>query len=182
MEEFGKDLIHVPFGELISSVAMGIADAQFRLDQSSMNVAEMMSGQKLVRDINGNPIKVIKDGRETFEAIDSRVYFGNDKLSMIELGFVPNFYHFVDTVINMKVTFKISKTGEEYKVYTAPVDGHYASSYNFDVNFSASVTTKLVPIPAPTILEERIRSKSLPYTASNQPVDPVNPENSPKVS
>lgn len=157
--EIGKEVLHIPFGDLISSVANGIAEAQFKLDQSSMNVAEMMSGQKLVRDINGAPIKLKReDGTETFQVIDSRVFFGKDKLSMIELGFVPNFYHFVDTVIDMKVTMRITKVENEYKVFTAPVDGHYASSYSFDLNLAASVSTKLVPVPPPTLLEERIKA------------------------
>lgn len=330
----GKDMLHIPFGEMIASIAMGVADAQQRLDQTSMNVAELMGGQRILRSIEtGEPI-LKADGVETL--VDSRVYFGhvqedrgsggyavailNDavgkvteikilrggekhnnasrnysveieggegtgakgeveidlgtgavtkieitesgagyvyppevkirglgrgkksdaileavikpqggigdielidagegydeiprvniigegygaeakaiidqntrkikeiqivkagggyqpesttieiipqkklvpqKLSMIELGFTPNFYHFVDTVINMKVALRISRVGKEYKVHSAPVDGYYASAYNYNLEASASVQTKIVPIPPPTILEERIRA------------------------
>lgn len=328
----GKDMLHIPFGEMISSIAMGIADAQQRLDQSSMNVAELMGGQRILRNIETGEPLLKKDGTE--QLLDSRVYFGhtqesigsgahavpiiNDlvgevseiqilrggekhkgdgpitleitggegtgakatpkvnkttgaitkitidekgegyvyppkikvrglgrgvrsdailkaviipeggigdielistgsgyleppkvnivgegygaeaeaiidtvtkkikqikvvkpgggydpdttvieiipqrklvpqKLSMIELGFTPNFYHFVDTVINMKVALRISRVGNEYKVHSAPVDGYYASAYNYNLEASASIQTKIVPIPPPTILEERIR-------------------------
>lgn len=171
--ETGKDLLHIPFGELISNVANGIAEAQFKLDQSSMIVAELMSGQKIVRDINGNPVEETKDGQTTIKQIDSRVYFGKDKLSMIELGFVPNFYHFVDTVIDLKVALRITKVENEYKVFSTPVDGHYASSYNYDLNLSASVKLKLVPVPPPTMLEDRIKASL--FTAKPDSVESATP-------
>lgn len=327
----GQEMLHIPFGEMIANIAIGIADAQHRLDQSSMNVAEMMSGQRVLRSMEtGEPI-LKADGTKSL--IDSRVYFGhihqdrgfnaqatpiiNDsvgelkeikiinagekhtddktytidisggggsgakatpqigengdiksiiienpgqgyisppkikigglgrgkqsdaileaiiipkggiqsinltnsgtgydvppqiniigegvgasasaeidtntqqiksikintpgggyraestrieiiaqkklvpqKLSMIELGFTPNFYHFVDTVINLKVALKISKTGKDYQVHSAPVDASYVSSYNYNLEAAASIQTKIVAIPPPTILEERIR-------------------------
>ncbi|MCB0555504.1 MAG: hypothetical protein KDD02_18295, partial [Phaeodactylibacter sp.] len=75
-----------------------------------------------------------------------------------ELGFVPNFYHFVDTVINIKVALKVSKSeDDQYHIQTAPVDAHYASTYNYNLDFAASVQTKIVPIPPPTLMEERLR-------------------------
>lgn len=333
----GQDMLHLPFGELISSVANGIADAQFKMDQSSMNVAEMMSGTRVLRTMeSGEPI-LNTENKPTI--LDSRVYFGHtrqpqgfgavakarisrpagglkavkvvypgdpgkridkdkkveveiiggggtgakakvkvdrrngevisvtvidkgsgytsppevkitglgrlkdedkpifetvltelrgpvgsievvesgegytlkpivnvvgvgsgakyeavvnngkleglkkieagegydpeetyveiipqaklepQKLSMIELGFVPNFYQFVDTVINMKVALRVTRNQEgNYQVHAATVDANYASSYNYNLEIAASVQTKIVPIPPPTILEERIRA------------------------
>lgn len=191
-------LVALPIGELFRSLALGLADAQTRLDESSMTVAELMSGTK-----------VTPDGTTR----DSRVFFGYhleqegekirrvpDRLSMLELGFVPNFYQFVDTVIEVKVAMSVSRvatatsgpagggqTGNgsgatsaagaggnggdrmssapTYAITTTPVDASYSSSYNFKAEFSSVLKTKLVPIPPPALLEDRIRQMvGLPRT------------------
>jgi hypothetical protein len=43
-------------------------------------------------------------------------------------------------------------------VTTTPVDARYASSYNFSAEMTSKVKTKLVPVPPPAILDERIRA------------------------
>jgi len=143
----GQELLNVPMGDMIRDMAFAIAEAQVRLDESSIEVAEMMGGLKTVYDDNGNI---------AFD--DSRVFFGqeymtpseaekaavfddalsgskdNDKLqkiiqnykqkhkpkedelipvpsrvSMLELGFTPVFYNFVDTIIEVKIAIKITR-------------------------------------------------------------------------
>ncbi|MCP4698210.1 MAG: hypothetical protein GY862_15355 [Gammaproteobacteria bacterium] len=163
----GKELLNIPMGELISSVATAIADAQFQLDKSSMTIAEFMSGQRLNRDLDSGQL-LDADGNPSDEptVIDSRVFFGcqtvdgekiPQKLSMMELGFVPNFYQFVDTIIEMRVAMKISKTADNHTVVTTtPVDAAYASSYSYNLEAASVVKTKLVPVPPPVLLEQRI--------------------------
>ncbi len=80
------------------------------------------------------------------------------QLSMMELGFVPNFYQFVDTVIEMKLALRINKQDKKYKIWASSVDANYTSSYNYNLNLATTVKTKIVPIPPPTILEDRIRT------------------------
>ena len=76
----------------------------------------------------------------------------------MELGFVPNFYQFVDTVIEMKVALRVNRTATgKYNVTASTVDATYAASYNYSLNLSSSVKTKIVPISPPVVLEERIR-------------------------
>jgi|GEM_PF-959648 len=178
-------LANLPIGELFRSVALGIAEAQSSLDEASMAVAELMSGTRINAD--GTPV-------------DSRVFFGfsleeenidNDKkkvirkperLSMIELGFTPTFYQFVDTVIEIKLAVSLARVeassspppGEtaersrsdsvwsagprsSFAVTATPVDAAYSSSYNFKGEFVSTFKTKLVPIPPPALLEDRIR-------------------------
>lgn len=173
-------LANLPIGEIFRSVALGIAEAQTRLDESSMAVAELMSGTR-----------VESDGTE----VDSRVYFGftaevedkrvvrkPERLSMIELGFTPTFYQFVDTVIEIKLAVSVSKIRQasgsttdendsssrgrniwasasqsDYGVSATPIDATYSSSYNFKGEFVSTFKTKLVPIPPPALLEDRIR-------------------------
>lgn len=113
----GQDLLNVPMGDMIREMAMAIADAQVQLDESSMQVAEMMSGKPIARDQNGNPIT---NDQGEVETADTRIYFGREendsgemepvRVSMMELGFTPTFYQFVDTIIEVKIAIKMTRT------------------------------------------------------------------------
>jgi len=147
MASIGQELLNVPMGDMIRQMAFAIAEAQYKLDENSINVAEMMGGLTTVYDEKGKP---------TFD--DSRVFFGyeymtvkeaqayvlvddaltgnndlkladslNDliagkqptdiirvptRVSMLELGFTPVFYQFIDTIIEVKIAIKITRTSE----------------------------------------------------------------------
>lgn len=166
----GQELLNVPMGDMIRQMAFAIAEAQYKLDESSINVAEMMGGLQTVYD---------ERGKATFD--DSRVFFGyeymtlgeavayaavddaftgtlnqeaslalhdiieqiakqthkdvkslNDlsdeqkrleirvptRLSMLELGFTPTFYQFVDTIIEVKIAIKITRESERTRTTT----------------------------------------------------------------
>ncbi len=156
----GQELLNVPMGDMIRQMAFAIAEAQYKLDENSINVAEMMGGLQTVTD---------DDGKVTFD--DSRVFFGYEymtlgeavayaavddavsgaldetealklldvvkkvakelhdvtdvgtlseaqkkleirvptRASMLELGFTPTFYQFVDTIIEVKIAIKITR-------------------------------------------------------------------------
>lgn len=147
----GQELLNVPMGDMIRQMAFAIADGQMQLDASSIEVAEMMGGLKVIYDAEG---KIAFD--------DSRIFFGYDlmtiieaeayvateealrsgstanlaaiiadqrsstpsgqratalirvptRLSMLELGFSPTFYQFVDTIIEVKIAIKITRETE----------------------------------------------------------------------
>lgn len=228
--DIGRDLSSVPFGEMVHSMAIGIADAQWKLDKASMTVTELMSGQRLVRDLDtGELLDASGNPTGTPTVIDSRVFFGYDieeerdadgnltgykreprKLSMIELGFVPTFYQFVDTIIEVKISVSMVQSSHRHKPVTPrtvtrtttntqttssqssyssystsgwwygrrhsryksqrtsrressttmsvrTVDAAFSNKYNYSIEGSAYMKTKLVPIPPPAILEDRIR-------------------------
>lgn len=271
----GQDLLNVPMGDMIREMAFAIADAQLRLDQASMETAEMMGGLKTITD---------DDGNVTFE--DSRIFFGaeymtvaealvtqfadsdneaiantlngltfsldvleglagtsstsasatdyaaymeeaqkalevarlddlakatniatniNDnrvanaskleqqirvptRISMLELGFSPVFYNFVDTIIEVKISISMKTTStvsgvtstrvrtktkekkflgipflggrrsKRKQVSTTSVTGRYSNTYSYSAEGSSLLRTKLVPVPQPAILEERIQA------------------------
>ncbi len=161
----GRDLLNVPMGDMIRQMAMAIADAQVDLDEASVRVAQIMAGDTVtVEDEAGNTVE-----RQT------RVTFGGEELSMIELGFSPTFYQFVDTLIEVKIAIKLTREHESqrtykgtrrvmsfgrsgFRIYTTPVDATYSSKYTYTAEGSSLLRTKLVPVPPPTILEERIRA------------------------
>ena len=238
----GQELLNVPMGDMIRSMALAIAQAQWELDKSSMTVTELMSGQRLLRDLDTGKL-LDENGRPTGETtkpivIDSRVYFGHtytafdvadgkiagavptaeqkkaikdatgkeigdldapdkeklkkgirvpQRLSMIELGFVPTFYQFVETIIEVRISISIHGSTDDTRsnstkvdtiattysnsgywwyynqgaqttnVTAAQVNASYSSKYSYDVTGSSYLKTKLVPVPPPPILEARIR-------------------------
>ncbi|WP_045226920.1 LamG domain-containing protein [Methyloterricola oryzae] len=184
-----SELSGAPLGDVIRAVAVAVADGQFQLDQASMRAAEFMSGHVLRRDETGQPL-----AHADPPTFDTLVEFGYrydengdahpNRLSLMELGFVPTFYQFVDTVIDVKLTLRLQRQSIEAdavsEVWNSPdqprseiggrapgsrsktlitattVDARYASSYNFRADMTSRVSTKLVPIPPPAALEQRI--------------------------
>ncbi|ATG53100.1 hypothetical protein CFK38_04145 [Brachybacterium vulturis] len=110
------------------------------------------------------------------------------RLSMMELGFAPTFYQFVDTIIEVKIAIKITRTHEygygrsttsgtrasrrgrdgflglfgdstsKSSVTTSQVDASYSSKYSYSAEGASILRTKIAPVPTPPILEDRIRS------------------------
>ena len=69
----GQELLNVPMGDMIRQMAFAIADGQYKMDENSINVAEMMGGLTTVYDENGE---------STFD--DSRVFFGYEYMTLAE--------------------------------------------------------------------------------------------------
>ncbi|WP_206035678.1 hypothetical protein [Roseomonas sp. HF4] len=229
----GQELLNVPMGDMIRQMAFAIAEAQYKLDENAISVAEMMGGLQTVTD---------RRGEVTFD--DSRVFFGYEymtlpeavayatvddaftgalngeeslklleivkkvaqelgvsdinnlseqqrrieirvptRVSMLELGFTPTFYQFVDTIIEVKIAIKItrevttsrtsrdSETEKEGRVRlrrravtvgstvtTSQVDASYSARYGYSAEGASLLRTKLSPVPPPPVLEERVRS------------------------
>lgn len=104
------------------------------------------------------------------------------RISMLECGFTPTFYQFVDTIIEVKISIKYTQEGS-YNTNTAvghqstarriglgfgrlragktvqiaQVNASYAQKYSYSAEGSSLLRTKLVPIPAPAVLEQRIQ-------------------------
>src|SRR3954449_13447061 len=105
----------MPFDEMIASMGTGIAEAQRKLDEISFEITKMMSGTEAKYRIRLS------------DSADARTY------SLLELGFAPTFYQFVDTVLEVKVAFSMSSETsnsgserEKYQAKSTPVDATYS--------------------------------------------------------
>ncbi|WP_299675058.1 hypothetical protein [uncultured Dokdonia sp.] len=106
------------------------------------------------------------------------------RLSMLELGFTPTFYQFVDTIIEAKVAIKFTREGSSSvnikrdsktrsasigfrrgqirasrNITTTQVNANYSQKFSYSAEGSSLMRTKLVPIPPPAILEQRIQEQ-----------------------
>ncbi len=171
--EVGKQLSEVQLSRIIRDMGLGIAQAQFELDRMSMRLAQMMSGSTYEEEVEQ------EDGTIKLETREPQlVLFDGRRFSMMELGFTPTFYQFVDTIMEVKMSISMSTESTSKRSRTdfsastkgslgffsakaslkaTCVSASFASKYQYSAEGSSLIRSKLVPIPPPAILEERIR-------------------------
>lgn len=160
MSQIGKELLNVPFPQLVQSLGVGIAEAQFALDKVSIKIAQLMAGFKLDEQDN-----LVRD-----ETALIKLKEGQAGVSLLALGFTPTFYQFVETHIEMKLAITM-KTESEVKVgsaangtawspfgvVSASVNASYSQKFQYEASGSSEMRTKLVTVPAPAMLERRLK-------------------------
>ncbi len=118
------------------------------------------------------------------------------RISMLECGFTPTFYQFVDTIIEVKISIRYTQEGTTNtavnnnlrssaarigfglgrikfgrSVQTTQVNASYAQKYSYSAEGSSLLRTKLVPIPAPAVLEQRIQ-RLMEQEFNNEAIQP----------
>jgi len=135
----GSQLKALPIGELVASLAKGIAQAQVELDEASMQIARLMSG---------------------LDAED-RVLIRGRAYSLLEMGLTPTFYHFSEATLELKVSVSMTLHGggsNESRVShsVSSVDAGFAGKFQYSSEGSSVVRTRLVPLPPPPVFLERV--------------------------
>lgn len=160
MIQVGRELLNAPFPELVRTLGVGIAEAQYALDRVSIKIAQLMAGFKL--NDSGN--------LERDETSLIKLREGDDGVSLLALGFTPTFYQFVETYIELKLAISM-KTEEEvsaessvkgaawspFGVIAASVNASYSQKYQYEASGSSEMRTKLVTVPAPAMFESRLK-------------------------
>ncbi len=88
----GAALVSVPLHRMILELAKGIAWGQYELDKVGVDVTKLMG-------------------------VPGTVNIGGEKLSMLESGFLPSFYHFVDSILELKMEVKIREEQKSHLNY-----------------------------------------------------------------
>jgi hypothetical protein len=183
----GTDLLNAPFPEMVKTLGVGIAEAQYELDLVSMKIARMMAGYEPDEEPEDGSVPPLPDDGPRRNIL---VPLGDgNEYSLLELGFLPNFYQFVDTMIELKMSISMSREtnvsrsattvnasvkgkvgffSASAKMRVSTVSASFSSKYQYSAEGSSLMRTKIVPVPAPAVLEERIRAM---ITASTGPAD-----------
>lgn len=152
----GEALMDVPVHELIQRLGIGIAEAQLRLDQSAVRVAALLS-----------------DTRVDFTDADGK----QSQKTLLELGFMPTFYHFTETEleVRMSISIKVEEdfgfelggnvgSGGEPKnratVFGASLNVEYHRKYGFESSASSVVRTKMISTPPPAAFLEALKAQA----------------------
>jgi hypothetical protein len=173
----GNAIASVRIDQMILNLAKGIAWGQYELDKVGVDITKMMG-------------------------VPGTVSIGGEKISMLEAGFIPSFYHFVDSILEMKIEVNIREeeakslgfkqtmeqsmeveAGAEvsakygYNAFIASVevgakahwsqktksayaqtlDTKHSQKFSQDLSATSLMRTKLVPVPPPELLVERIK-------------------------
>lgn len=178
----GTELLNAPFPEMIKTMGVSIAEAQYELDLVSMKIARLMAGYEAEDEDSASSAANSSERTMLVNLGDGQAY------SLLELGFTPTFYQFVDTLIEIKISIsmtretninrsssqvnadikgKVGFLSASASMRVSSVSASYAAKYQYSAEGSSLMRTKLVPVPAPALLEERIRAMIAKSVATN---------------
>ncbi|MCL1976172.1 MAG: hypothetical protein FWG61_08440 [Firmicutes bacterium] len=172
----GHELLDVPFPAMVFNMANAIAQSQVALDKGSIEIMKIM-GNKTLAPVYLPKINVSTNGRLLEDDGSEETDF---LTSMIGAGFQPTFYQFVETIIEVKMTIKLTEDTdytEEKKgrtvtsfgffslfrricVTSTPINSTYTNSYNYSVEGSSLLRTRLVPLPPNTFIQRLLDMKA----------------------
>ncbi|WFM72880.1 hypothetical protein [Halomonas sp. CKK8] len=178
----------------LKEVVLEIIGEMAEAEGGSADVAQPL--RNFSRDTSANAdISNALDTQVGGERLADKVIRVPTRLSMMELGFTPTFYQFVDTIIEVKIAIRMTrerayerttsnatsdrqrsagrstrvgltwppgvKKSKTYRsnssVQTTQVDATYSQKYSYSAEGASLLRTKMVPVPPPAVLTERIR-------------------------
>ncbi|MFQ3248985.1 MAG: hypothetical protein ACI9O6_000789 [Glaciecola sp.] len=166
----GQALMDVPIPKLIENTAKAIASAQYELDSSSVRAATLLS-----------------ETRITFNDADGT----SRERTLLELGFIPQFYHFTETEMEFKVTISVRvESGIDFGLEaglgteesaglpvafagTISFDLHH--KYEFDMEAVSRIKTTMRSIPPPQAFLEALRQHASSGGGSIEAPEPPEP-------
>ena len=150
MASIGHELLNVPFGDMVMQLANAIAEGQFKMDMTSCKIASMM-GNKEVCGIEIPNFSEKIDGSET--------------VSLIGAGFMPTFYQFTDTIIEVKISISMCTSIEAsasagFSCSCASVIASFSAKYSYSAEGSSLIRTKITPVPPNTFMQKLLDLKA----------------------
>jgi hypothetical protein len=166
--QVGNELAEVPFGELLRSVAEGIAEGQHALDMTSLRtLIELTKIQvdlipEVTEVITPAPFDVPVSGQAPVRVTGARVEASAAapvQMSALQAGIEPTFYQFTEATIQLKVSLQLRETQETdtdgkkqtgLRVFGSNVNFRSQNTFSYTAEASSSVTAILRPVPAPS--------------------------------
>ena len=163
--DVGSELQEVPFGEMMRSIAQGIADGQRALDMAAVQtlialsntyvdvipeVSEVITPQPLTVPISGQPSVEVTGARVTAVASDPV------QISALQAGLLPTFYQFTEVDIALKLSIQLRQVTQTESdgtqslgifAFGSHVNFRNQNTYSYSVDASSSVTATLKPVP-----------------------------------
>lgn len=126
----------IPVGELLLSLARGLAAGQRALDQASMQHAEALARTAVTLGTHELP-----DGsRAPWEA------------TLLELGFVPTFYAFTETFFDLPILARLVPAPEGgVALQAAPLEAGAAQTFRVRPGAAGRLRFTVVPVPPPDL-------------------------------
>ena len=168
--QIGSELAEVPIGDLLRSVAQGIADGQAALDLAAVKTLIVLSQTtvdlipEITEVISPETLEVETDG-DTIEVTGARVTATPSdpvQLSALQAGLTPSFYQFAEATIQLKLSRAGAggrarrsrrRSGRRIlRAFASNVNMRTQNTYSYTAEASSSVTALLKPVPPPSRL------------------------------
>jgi hypothetical protein len=169
----GKDLLDLPFAEVVRNLAFAIAEGQLELDRSSIATLQFLVD---------NNVKVIPEIAEVLEPSVRTVPVTGSapipvtgvtirasgaepvEMTLLQAGLLPTFYQFTEATIEVKLSITMKETtSNETKgtslglragrfgalAFGSPVDYRTANTYSYTAQGSSVLRATMRPVPPP---------------------------------
>jgi hypothetical protein len=166
----GNELVEAHFGELLRSIAQGIADGQRALDLASINTLVVLAGTpvdiipEVTELITPATIDVNVPGHTPVQVTGARVSASAAQpvqLSALQAGILPTFYQFTEVTIELKLSVQLreadqtdtdgsTKTG--IFAFGSHVNFRTQNTFSYSVDAASTVTAIMRPVPPPARL------------------------------
>src|SRR5512138_3909620 len=140
MPNVGQELLNVPLPEMVTKLALGIAEAQTKLDLNSTEVARFMSETKIKLPTIQTPavaaVPAVPAGPGGVPAAVPAVagvpaVTGEAEFPLIAMGFFPGFYQFTEAIIEVKMAITMAtSTSAQIGVTAKAGFGCFSASVN----------------------------------------------------
>src|SRR5438105_5218011 len=134
MANVGRELLDVPFPQMIMNLAFAIAKGQLALDRTSLSTARQLAREKVMliqemQEIIEPDFRTVdvtikdKDGadhKETIVVTGARIKFESmppEEFTLLQAGLSPTFYQFTESIIEVKMSISSKSTSSsEFEV------------------------------------------------------------------
>ena len=165
--EIGNELAEVPFGDMLRSVAVGIAEGQHALDLVSLQTLIELTKIKVdlipevTEVITPAPFDVPVSGQSPVRVTGARVSATPSapvQMTALQAGLEPTFYQFTEATIQLKLSLQLREVTETdvdgkkktgFRAFSSQVNFRTKNTFSYNVEASSSVTAVIKPVPAP---------------------------------
>jgi hypothetical protein len=182
----GRDLLDLPFAEMVRNLAFAIAEGQTALDLNSLETLKVLAATN---------VDVIAEMTEIVEADERHVDVGGQSIpitgarirasgtsmnmNMIQAGLLPTFYQFAEAALEVRLSITMRETEESEseqqrnlagpsflalgrsRAFASSVDYRSANKYNYQAAGSSVLRATMRPVPPPSRLEPRFTTVNM---------------------
>lgn len=164
----GNELQAAHFGEIVSSIAQGIADGQRALDLASINTLAILSNTpvylipEVAEVITPASVSVQASGLAQPVQVTgvrvSGVASPAVPMSALQAGILPTFYQFTEATIELKLSIQLREADQTDTdgsrqsgifAFATHVNFRTQNTYSYAVDASSSVKVVMRPVPPP---------------------------------
>jgi hypothetical protein len=176
----GRDLLDLPFAEMVRNLALAIAEGQTALDLNSLETLKALARTELdiiaeITEIIEADVREVEVGGDTIPITGARIRASGTSMNMnmIQAGLLPTFYQFTEAALEVRLSITMRETGESEseqqldragppflalgrsRAFASSVDYRSSNKYNYQAAGASVLRATMRPVPAPTRVDPR---------------------------